>query len=227
MRKIVLTSSFKSLVSVLALLLLIVGTSTLTTAQTGGASASGSYQLSLEDGYTKFVEFEATSLADGTATGRLTISDEAPIADQDVDGTGDPELRESATGFHISVEFDGLSVNRNTAVMSGTVRDSSVGRYIGQRVLVVVEDNGENGEVPDKLTWGVYKPLVRNWTPSDSEVKEDNGASLTWTATDAEREDDRGIPSRSDESITTQSFPLSAYSYVEFERGAGNIRVAE
>ena len=214
-------TSFRSLVSAFALLILSFG-ATAFASQPAGGSASGAYQYSLEDGYTKYVEFDARSEGDGSATGSMTITDEAPIPENDVDGTGDPELGGSRTGFTLRVNFDGMTIDRNLAVMSGTVRDSNINSYIGQRVLLIVEDNGDNGE--DKLAWGVYKPSTRTWTPADAEVRDDNGASLTWTATDAERRDDVGIPSSRDESITCQSFPLSSYTFFD-ARGAGNILV--
>lgn len=219
------TTSLIAGVSMLALVLLGSATVQSANAQTGGSTAFGSYQFSLEDGYTKYVEFDARTQPDGSAVGQLTFSDQAPIPDQDVDGTGDPDLKESPSGVYITVDFDGLKVDRNKAVMSGTVRDASIRRYIGQRVLLVVEDNGDNPETPDKLTWGFYNLTERGWTPSDAELKEDPGVGLKWIATDAERRDDEGVPYPRVEEITTQTFPLSSYDFVNPERGSGNIQV--
>lgn len=214
----------RMLTSFLVLLLLSVAAPALASAQT--AAASGSYQFSLDDGYTKYVEFDARTLSDGTATGSMFFSDEAPVFYHTIDETGDPSVQEAAKGFYIKADFDGLVVNKNQAIMSGTVRDSSIRDFIGQRVLLTVEDNGDNREVPDKLTWGIYQPTEKGWIPSDAELKDDNGASLRWIASDAERKDDVGVPYPvKDQPVGTQSFPSESYSYVEIERGAGDIKV--
>jgi hypothetical protein len=209
----------RAFLSILALSLL-----TLAASSTAGAqTASGTYQFSLEDGYTKYLEFDAKTLADGSTSGQLTFTDEAKLTSQDVDGTGEPE--ETIPGFYIKADLDGLVVDKNDAVMSGTVRDSSIKDLIGRRVLLTVEDNGDNTGVPDKLTWGVYKPVVRDWTPSDAELKEDPGVGLKWWATDAEVKDDRGYAMPRSEAIDTQSFPVSSYGFVDVEKGAGDIIV--
>ena len=192
-------------------------------AQRGGQSAIGSYQFSLEDGYRKYVEFDARTQEGGGATGQMFFSDESEIMYQDVDGAGDPE--ETHRGFYLRADFDGLSVVNNQAVMSGTVRDSSITYLIGKRVLLTVEDNGDNVREPDRLTWGVYKPAERGWTPSDAELERDEGVGMRWVATDAELRDDPGVEMPRDESIGTQSFPLVAYTFVDMEQWSGDIRV--
>ncbi|HEY0320958.1 MAG TPA: hypothetical protein VGC66_08410 [Pyrinomonadaceae bacterium] len=202
-----------------ALLLLSLATPSLTSAQ----SASGTYQFSLEDGYTKSVEFDAQTDASGRTTGQITYSDEATVSYQDVDGTGDPSLRESYQGATIRADVDGMTVDRNQAVISGTIRESNISSLVGQRVLLMVEDNGSNND--DKLTWGVYKPSEINWTASDAELREDEGVGMRWTATDAEMRDDQGIAMPRDESITAKSFPVASYTFSDMAHGAGDIRV--
>lgn len=209
--------------SILALFLLGFAATHVTSAQTGEQSASGSYQFLLEDGFTKYIEFDARKQGDGSATGRMFFSDESVITDQDVDGTGDPQ--ETHRGFYLSAEFDGLVVTGNRAVMSGTIRDASITRLIGRRVLLTVEDNGDNTREPDRLTWGVYKPAERGWTPSDAELESDPGVGMRWRATDAERRDDVGVEMPRSEAIGIESFPVASYAFVEVERGAGDIRV--
>jgi hypothetical protein len=214
----------KAFVSILALFLLSFATSELATAQTGGQAASGTYQFSLEDGYTKYVDFAARTQADGSTTGQLTLTDEAPVYYQDLDGTGAPETKYD--GFYIKADLDDLViVNKNQAVMSGTVRDSSIREVIGERVLLTVVDNGDNTRIPDQLTWGVYNPVVRDWKPSDAELKDDPGVGMTWVATDAEIKEDRGIPMPPSEAINTQTFQVAAYNFVEVAKGAGDILV--
>jgi hypothetical protein len=215
----------KTLASFFALLLLSLATPSLTSAQTTGQSATGTYKFSFEDGSAKYVEFDARTQADGSTVGQMYLSDEATVVYRDVDGAGDPE--EKYPGFYIKADFDGLVVDKNQAVMSGTVRDSSIRYLIGQRVLLTVEDNGDNSREPDKLTWGFYKPVERNWTPSDAERKEDEGVGLRWFATDAERKDDVGVAMPRDESINTQSFPVASYAFADIAEGSGDIRVQQ
>ena len=211
--------------SILTLSLLSAAAPRVTSAQAGGASASGSFEFSLEDGYTKYVDFDAKAQADGTATGQMTFSGEEGFPDQDVDGTGDPDLKYPPSSVYVKAEFDCLTVNKNQAVMSGVVKDSSPASYTGQRVLLVVEDNGDDASTPDRLTWGFYKTAKKDWTPTDAEREDDKGAELEWIATDAERKDDVGVPSKKSEVVTCQSFPVSSYNFVEFQRGAGNVKV--
>jgi hypothetical protein len=206
---------------ILALFLLGAVTSSVVNAQ----SSSGAYQFSLDDGYTKFADFDAVKLADGSTNGQLTFTDEAKVFYLDVDGTGDPNLKNTYPGYYIKVDFDDLVVDKNDAVMSGTIRDSDIRDFIGQRVLLTVEDNGDNTRVLDQLTWGIYKPVVRNWKPSDAELKDDPGVGLRWHATDAEVKDDRGIDMPRSEAIDTKSYPVSSYSFTAPQRSAGDIKV--
>jgi hypothetical protein len=186
-------------------------------------AAKGNYQFTLGDRYVKYVEFDAQALAEGGATGSLFLSDEAPVTYQDVDGEGAPA--ETYKGFYISAAFEDMTVTDNQAVMSGVVRDSSIKELIGQQVLLTVEDNGDNTRVPDRVTWGIYRPLRRDWTPSDAEWKEDPGVGLRWWATDAERKDDRGYEMPRDETVSLKSFPFSAYLFIDTDDGAGDIIV--
>jgi hypothetical protein len=221
------SSSIKSKVfaSIFALALLGFAAPRLANAQTGEQYAKGAYQFALEDRYVKYVEFEAQGRGDGTAVGFMTLTDEAPVSYQDVDGTGDKTLTEEYKGYYIKAEFDSMSVEKNKAVMSGIVRDSSIRNYIGQRVMLTVVDNGDNSRVPDQLTWGVYQLLEKNWTPSDAERKEDEGVGLRWWATDYERKDDVGYAMPRDEKASTQSFPVTSYTFLPVAYWAGDIFV--
>src|SRR3954468_15682745 len=181
---------------------------------TRAESASGTYQFNIDDKSVKYVEFDAQRLATGAVSGSLFFSDEATIVYQDVDGAGDPQ--EKYAGVYIKADLDGLVVNENQAVMSGTVRDSSIPYLVGLRVLLTVEDNGDNSRVPDKLTWGVYKFIKRDWVPSDAEWEKDPGVGLKWWATDLERRDDKGYQMPLVEApADTQSFPVAGYSFVD------------
>jgi hypothetical protein len=205
--------------SILTMFLLSFATAQLASAQT----ASGTYQFTLEKEYTKYLEFDARNAADGSTTGAMFFSDQAKYTIQDVDGTGEKEG--TYPGFYVKADLDGLVIDKNQAVMSGTVRDSSISEFIGQRVLLTVEDNGDNIRIPDKLTWGIYKPVDRRWTPSDAERKEDPGVGLRWYAKDAERRDDVGYWMPRSETIDTNSFSLPSYAFVDTYDGAGDIIV--
>ena len=190
---------------------------------THAASASGSYQFTLTgDKYLKYVEFSAEGDGQGKASGSLYFSDEAVITIQDVDGTGE---KGRFAGYTIRVDVDGLVVTENQAILSGTISDSSVQAFIGQRVLFTLEDNGQDPRLPDRLTWGVYKPINRDWIPSDAEWKEDPGVGLRWWATDYERKDDVGYQMPRDETFGTHTFPLASYGFVDASNIAGDIRV--
>lgn len=213
----------KAYASLLALFLLGLTTTQLVSAQTAGQSASGNYQFSFDDGYTKYVEFTARTLSDGSATGQMTLTDEAKLTFQDVDGDGTP--KGTYPGFYLKADFDGLIVDKNQAVMSGTVRDSSIREFIGLRVLLTVEDNGIDPKNPDKLSWGVYAPTVGGWETADAERKDDPGVGLRWMTMDAERKDDQEILMPKSYSIDTKTFSLSAYSFVDTQRWSGDILV--
>jgi len=192
---------------------------------THAAAAAGSYQFTLAgDKYLKYVEFSAEGRGDGKATGSIYFSDEAIITIQDVDGTGDKGGR--IPGYTIKADVDGLVVTENQAIVSATIRDSSVLELIGQRVLLTVQDNGQDPRRPDRVTWGVYKPIDRNWIPSDAEWKEDPGVGLRWWATDFEQKGDVGYQMPRDESFGAQTYPLSSYIYADIDNVAGDIRVA-
>ena len=153
-----------------------------------GQAASGNYRFLLEDDLIKSVEFQAD-----TRGGALYFTDEAKVLDgEDIE---DPR-RGDAMPIYIKADLDGLTAEKNRALMGGTIYDSSHISYIGTWVQLVVEDNAENPRLPDQLTWTFCKPSEQDWVPSDAELKDDDGAYLTWWATDAERDDDKGIPSR-------------------------------
>lgn len=223
------SSSIKNTVftSIFALFLLGFAAAPLAQAQTGEPYSKGSYQFALEDRYVKYVEFEARGRGDGSADGYMTLTDEAPITYQDVDGTSEQREPEEIKGYYIKAQFDSMTVTKNQAVMGGIVTDSSIRDYIGQRILLTVEDNGDNSRVPDKVTWGVYQKTEIGWTPSDAERKEDEGVGLRWWATDYERKDDVGYEMPRDPKATTntQTFPATAYSFIDFPYTAGDILV--
>jgi hypothetical protein len=212
--------------SILALTLLGFAPPRSTTAQTRGQSASGIYKFILEDDLVKYVEFSASTDEKGTTTGSMTFNDEAKVSEQDVDGNG--EKAGDPVPFYMKAEFDTLTVEKNRALMSGIIRDSSHAGYIGRWVQLVVEDNIDNREVPDKLVWQFCQPQAGGWIPSDYEVSGDRGAWMSWWATDFEQKGDVGIPSKSlipDEKRRCEVLPLRAYAFADLKRWDGDIQV--
>lgn len=198
----------------------------LSAAGANAQSASGNWQFTFNDSFLKTSNFDAVKRADGSASGSIFLSDEQPINNQDVDGTGEPGSKDRYNGFSLKADVDGMVVVNNRAVMSATVRDATIPSLIGQRLLLTAEDNGDNTKLLDGLTWGSYKFVERRWTPSDAERKEDPGVGLTWTATDYERKDDRGyqMPVK-EQPANTGTFPVASYANVDVVRASGDIVV--
>ena len=185
-----------------------------------GSTAAGSFKFSLDDGETRFVEFKASELAEGVGEGEMTLSDPAAIP------VADPDNPEKITpGVLVRAKFDCMETNKNTAVIGGEIYESNVPSAIGQRVLLVIEDNGVDGE-KDRLTWGIYQaPNPKPWIPVDAEDPNDRGAFLTWTATDAERKDDVGIPMPPNPLVQCKTFPGASYDFPEIKYAGGDLQV--
>jgi hypothetical protein len=213
-------------VSVLVLLLVCSATTRLSSAQTGRQSASGTYKFIMEDDLTKAVDFSAASDDKGVVTGSMTFSDEAKLPDQDVDGAGAP--REEATTFFMTASLDTLTVEKNRALMGGVVRDSSYKSYIGKWVQLVVEDNGTNIEVPDRIVWRLCQPEPGGWVPSDYDMPGDRGVYMHWWATDYEQRGDVGIPSKDlmpGNMKSCEVLSVWAYDFAQLKKWSGDVQV--
>lgn len=216
----------KTIASVILILFLVGFTAPIVTASSG-PSASGAYSFVLDDDFKKSVEFSAASDERGSTTGQMTFRDEAILEPLDGDGTGE-ESEDPKVEFFMTATLDSLKIENNRAVLGGIVTDSSHRSYIGKWVQLVVEDNGDGGEVSDKLSWCLCQPEEGGWVPSDAEVKDDEGAFYKWWATDAEVKDDAGIPSQNiipGSKKSCETFPLSAYEFAEMKSGEGQIQV--
>ncbi|HET6974809.1 MAG TPA: hypothetical protein VFI24_00685 [Pyrinomonadaceae bacterium] len=185
-----------------------------------GASATGSLKFILEDGETRFVEFDAKEGVDGQATGEMTFSDPVAIPIDNPDDSETPKTE----GVLVKAKFDCMQVVENKAVIGGEIYDSNVRSNIGQRVLLVVEDNGIES---DRLIWGIYQQPAKGWIPTDAELEDDKGAGLKWIATDFERPDDKGIPSDISKVVTCKSFPLGSYEFPEIKAAGGDLKVSQ
>jgi hypothetical protein len=187
------------------------------------SSARGSFRFVMEDGLSKTVEFSASKDEKGTTAGSLTFSDEAKILDSD-----DPEAPGDSFALYLKAQIDDSTFEKNRAILSGTILDSSHKTYIGQRVQFVVEDNGTDPKVPDQVTWLFCGRSAGGWIPSDAERNYDDGAYLRWWATDAERDDDVGIPSVDllpKEGVFCPVWPIWSYVFANVEKWEGDIIV--
>jgi len=196
-------------------------------APASGPSANGAYKFTLDDEFSKFLEFSATLDERGAPTGQMTFRDEGFIPERDADEPAG-DKGESRTELYLRASLDSLSIERNRAVIGGTVTDSSERSFIGRWVQLVVEDNGDNTEAPDRLSWRVGRPEEGGWTPADAELKDDEGAWWKWWATDAEFKDDAGIPSTNIIPGSNKGgpvFPISSYEFAEMRSCEGQINV--
>jgi len=211
--------------SLFILCLVFLATPLLAFAQAG--AANGQYKFLLEDGFTKYLEFDARSDDKGAATGYMIFTDEAAVVFQDVDGNGDP--RDEPMPFSMKAELDSMTIEKNRAVISGVIRDSSHAGYIGKWVQLVIEDN-DGIEVPDKFVWQFCEPEPGGWIPQDAEVPGDRGALMSWWSTDFERKDDVGIPSPNlipGSLKSCRAFPTRNYEFAEILKGDGAIQIKQ
>src|SRR5215510_10198372 len=114
-------------VSVLAILLVATFTQRSTNAVSDGPSANGGFQFTLEDGNTRYIQFEAHTQRDDT-TGHMTFSDpNATFGDEN----------SPTTGVQMRANFDCLRVEGNRAVIGGVISSSNILTAIGRRMLLV------------------------------------------------------------------------------------------
>jgi hypothetical protein len=182
----------------------------------------------MEDGFIKFLEFDAKSDDRGGASGFMKFTDEAKIFFQDVDGTGDVP-KDEPVPFSMSASFDTMTIEKNRAVIGGVVRDSSYPSYVGKWIQLVIEDN-DGIEVPDRLVWSFCAPQPGGWIPEDAEVPGDRGAFMSWWATDAERKDDVGIPSPNlipGNMKSCNVYPLGVYEFASILKADGVISIKQ
>lgn len=207
--------------SIMALLVVCLVLPSLVFAEAEGNTAGGSFKFAMQDGEIRFVEFKATESGEGQASGEMTFSDPAAVPVEDPD---DPEKPRSP-GVLVRAKFDCMGTVKNTAVIGGEIFESNVPSAIGMRVLLVVEDNGVEGE-RDRVSWGIFQPPQTGWIPTDAERDDDKGASLTWWATDFERRDDVGIPMPPNALVQCKTFPLASFEFPEIKYAGGDLQVS-
>lgn len=211
--------------SLFALCLVFLATPLPSSAQVAG-TVGGTYKFIMDDEISKYLEFSATSSERGGATGYMIFTDDTKVVVTDPDG--EPS-KDEGVPFTMKADLDSMTIEKNRALMSGVIRDSSVREYIGRWVQLVIEDN-DGVETPDKFVWQFCEPEPGGWIPSDAEWKDDQGAFMSWWATDAERRDDVGIPSPSlipGGLKACKAYALQNYTFAEILKGDGEITIKQ
>ena len=216
----------KVLPSLFILGLVLLATPFTASAQTG--AANGRYKFVMDDGLVKYLEFDVSTDERGGTTGYMLFTDEAKVPFEEPNGDGEPGKDESLE-FSMKADLTEMTIEKNRAVISGIVRESSIPRYLGKWVQLVIEDN-DGIEVADKFGWSFCAQEEGGWIPSDAEVPGDRGAFMSWWATDFERKDDIGIPSPNlipGNLKGCRSYPLQAFDFAEFLKGDGAIQIKQ
>ena len=212
--------------SLLIMCLVLLATPILASAQAG--AANGRYKFVMEDGLVKYLEFDVRTDDRGGTSGYMVFTDETQVPLAEPDPDGDPRKDESLA-FSMRADFDSMTIEKNRAVISGVIRESSIPRYLGKWVRLVVEDN-DGIEVLDRFGWSFCSQEEGGWIPEDAEVPGDRGAFMSWWSTDFERKDDVGIPSPDlipGNLKGCRSHPVLAYDFAEFLKGDGAITVKQ
>jgi len=213
--------------SLFPLCLVLVATSLPTSAQVAG-TVGGKFKFIMDDEFIKSLEFSATSDARGSASGFMVFTDETKVVVVDPDGSGESP-KEEPVPFFMKAEFDSMTIEKNRALISGVIKDSSHRSYIGKWVQLVIEDN-DGRELADKFVWSFCEPEPGRWIPSDFEVPGDQGAFMSWWATDSERKDDIGIPSPNmipGHLKACKPYSLQSYEFAEILKGDGEITIKQ
>jgi len=195
-----------------------------------GSSAASDGAANITGGGTFFVgnnlkghfNFNAVTHRDGTVTGHLSLRDPEETPNQNVDGTAELGLEALSDGVDLNADIDSLNVNGTRAALSGVIRNATVPRYVGLRIIITVEDNGEGDGEPDKITWGFYQRVNRRLVKD--EENPDAGAYPVGEqilATDFENPE-AGAFLVGESDLDGHSFPLSSYSLTDID--AGNIQ---
>jgi hypothetical protein len=192
-------------------------------------AANGNYKFVMEDGFVKYLEFDVVNDGRGGTTGYMLLTDEALVPLEEPNGDEPQPRKGESLTFTMKADIGGMTIEKNKAVITGMVRESSIARYLGKWVRLVIEDN-DGIEVRDKFGWSFCAQEPGGWIPSDAEVKDDRGAFMSWWSTDAERKDDIGIPSPNlipGELKGCRSYPILAYDFAEFLKGDGAIQIRQ
>ena len=210
--------------AVLLLSLFCFGIHSSSAAPEGAASVTGGGTFIVGDNLKGHFNFNSITHTDGSVTGHLAFRDPEEAPEQDVDGTGELGLEGLSDGVELTADVDSLNINGNRAALSGVIRQSTVQRYVGLRIILTIEDNGEGkDDAPDRITWGFYQRITERLV-TDLE-NPDAGAypvGKKILATDAENPD-AGAFLVGESDFDSQSFPLTSYALTDIN--GGNIKL--
>lgn len=186
-------------------------------------SAKGKFEIisTSEETPASSIEFNAEVTPEGKTIGEVVFQEKQKTT---TEATGESKSEDKP--LYLRAECDCLLIKDNKAIISGSIVQSSVDSYVGRRLLVVAQDNGgtENPLKHDRLTYGLYRVLPRNWVVTDAERPDESGPVST-VATDAERLDDVGVATDRSQDIGCQTFPLSSFSFLDAASSRGTVRV--
>ena len=169
-------------------------------------NANGHFQ-GADGANVKMIDFTATG-DNGSGNGNIVFA--GPV-DLPSDEDHPNAVKGHVENFTLHADVDCVNISGNHAVVSGIVKQSSVDSYVGQRLLLAVEDNGATGS---RFTWGTYNTTPISWTPSDAELFGDAGWAFTWYASDAERPSDTPVLNQRNKSVNCQSLSLASFEWV-------------
>lgn len=188
------------------------------------SSITGGGTFIVGDNLKGHFSFNAITHRDGSVTGHLTLRDPEVVPDQDVDRNGEQDSEALSDGVELTVDLDSVAVHGKRAALSGVITNATKQRYLGLRMIVTVEDNGEGDNAePDKITWGLYQRVTpRLVADAENPDAGEFPVGMQILATDAERpEEGSFLVGESD--LNSHSFPLSSYSLNNID--GGNIQV--
>jgi hypothetical protein len=207
----------------LILSLLCLGTQSSSARSKGAANITGGGTFIVGDNLKGHFNFNAVTQQDGSVSGHLTLRNPEVAPEQDVDNTGEPGLEALPDGVELTADVDNLNISGNRATLSGVIRQASAQRYVGLRVILTIEDNGEGTDTPDKITWGFYQRVTERLV-TDFENPEAGAYPVgrKFLATDAENPE-AGAFLVGESDFDSQTFPLT--SYVLTDINGGNIQL--
>jgi len=170
-------------------------------------NANGHFQ-GTDGSNVKNVDFNAVGGLRGSGTGNIVFAGPVDLpADEDHPNA----VKGHVDNFTLHVDIDCVNISGNRASVSGIVKQSSVDSYVGQRLMLAVEDNGAAGS---RFTWGTYNATPISWTPSDAERPGDAGWAFSWYANDFERPSDTPVMNKRAAPVNCQSFSLASFDWL-------------
>ena len=188
------------------------------------ATANGHFRISIPGEPAKTIDFNAQLGMDDSTSGEMIFREVETRARAAAEEAVNAEPDKP---FFIRAQFDCLLVDGNKAVMSGGVTEASADRYVGRRIVLAVEDNG-NGDVPgkrDRITWGIYRTIPAAQSTVDIDRPDEPAGPMSWIAKDADRDDDPGILSNTRQEIGCRTYPISSFTFISANQGKGEIHV--